>query len=209
VVRKITLAAVLLSMVVAGCGTSPSEAAGGETPSTSNPAPGDCSPAAVTQPLMPDSIPGYTEIDPSTGLHMTGTPMLIEVDGWRLEVTGKVDHPLSLTYDQLRCLPRVEAAPELICPGFFTDHATWAGAPLSAILAMAGVQEDASVIYLEAADGYFARIQLNDEALADGFLAYELEGRPLPVLHGFPVRAVFPGKQGNTWVKWLIEIEVR
>jgi len=207
--RNIVLAAVLLSLVAAGCGTSPTDAAASGTSSISLPALGDCSPAPVTQPGMPEFIPGYTEVDPLTGLHMTGTPTLIDVASWRLEVTGKVDRPLSLTYDELRCLPRVEAAPELVCPGYFVDHATWAGAPLSEVLALAGVQEGASVIYLTAADGYFTRIQLNDEPPANGILAYELEGETLPVLHGFPVRAVFPEKDGNTWVKWLVEIEVK
>jgi DMSO/TMAO reductase YedYZ molybdopterin-dependent catalytic subunit len=157
---------------------------------------------------MPESIPGYTQVDPATGLHMTGTPTLIDIAGWRLDVTGKVDRPLSLTFDELRCLPRVEAAPELVCPGYFVDRAMWAGAPLSEILALAGVQQGASVIRLVSVDGYSTRIQLNDEVLANGFLAYELQGGVLPVLHGFPVRVVFPGEQGNTWVKWLVGIEV-
>jgi sulfite oxidase len=43
---------------------------------------------------------------------------------------------------------------------------------------------------------------------AANFLAYEMNGQPLPVLHGFPLRAVFPGVVGNKWVKWLLEIRV-
>jgi sulfite oxidase len=43
----------------------------------------------------------------------------------------------------------------------------------------------------------------------ENFLAYELEGKPLPVLHGFPLRAIFPTKDGNSWVKWLVEINVQ
>jgi len=204
--RKIALAAVLLPLAAAGCAAPPSTATR-VTSSTSVPVLDDCSPALVTQPVMPESIPGYTQVDPLTGLHMTGTPTLIDVAGWRLTVTGKVDRPLSLTYDELRCLPRVEAAPELVCPGFFVDHATWAGAPLSEILALAGVQEGASVIRLISVDGYSTRIELS-RTLANGFLAYELQGEVLPVLHGFPVRAVFPGEEGNTWVKWLVGVEV-
>jgi DMSO/TMAO reductase YedYZ molybdopterin-dependent catalytic subunit len=41
------------------------------------------------------------------------------------------------------------------------------------------------------------------------FLAYELRGEPVPILHGFPVRAAFPGQPGFYWVKWLVKIEVR
>jgi DMSO/TMAO reductase YedYZ molybdopterin-dependent catalytic subunit len=49
---------------------------------------------------------------------------------------------------------------------------------------------------------------LEDARDESNFLAYEWEGEPVPVLHGFPVRAVFPALNGNKWVKWLIEIEV-
>ena len=41
------------------------------------------------------------------------------------------------------------------------------------------------------------------------FLAYELRGEPVPILHGFPVRAAFPGLPGFYWVKWLVKIEVK
>jgi DMSO/TMAO reductase YedYZ molybdopterin-dependent catalytic subunit len=40
------------------------------------------------------------------------------------------------------------------------------------------------------------------------FLAYEWEGKALPRLHGFPVRAIFPSLEGNQWVKWVVKIEV-
>jgi sulfane dehydrogenase subunit SoxC len=40
------------------------------------------------------------------------------------------------------------------------------------------------------------------------FLAYEWEGHALPRLHGFPIRAVLPGLEGNQWVKWIVGIEV-
>ena len=62
-------------------------------------------------------------------------------------------------------------------------------------------------IKLRSADGYAITVEW-DEIPEDSFLAYEWEGEPLPILHGFPVRAVFPESYGNKWVKWLIEIEV-
>jgi DMSO/TMAO reductase YedYZ molybdopterin-dependent catalytic subunit len=58
------------------------------------------------------------------------------------------------------------------------------------------------------ADGYWVFLSLEDALRRDSFLAYELMGEPLPVLHGFPLRAVIPAKNGNLWVKWLQEIVV-
>jgi sulfoxide reductase catalytic subunit YedY len=138
---------------------------------------------------------------------MTGSWQEIELEGYRLEITGKVDRPLSLTYDELRCMPKVERRLVLVCPGFFEDTATWAGASLQHVLELAGVPPQVKRIKLRSADGYATTVEW-DEIPEDSFLAYEWEGEPLPILHGFPVRAVFPDLYGNKWVKWLVEIEV-
>ena len=159
-------------------------------------------------PPTPAEIPGYTDLDRSTGLHVTGTLQQIDLKEYRLEVTGKVGHPLSVTYDQLRCMPRIEARPPLVCPGFFTDVATWAGTPLKHLIKLADPKSDATAVRLSGADNYSASLSLGD-AIADGnFLAYEWEGKALPRLHGFPVRVILPQSEGNQWVKWLIRIEV-
>jgi sulfite oxidase len=51
-------------------------------------------------------------------------------------------------------------------------------------------------------------LSLRDALETDNILAYEWNGRPLPGLHGFPPRAVIPGRNGDAWVKWLLEIVV-
>lgn len=178
------------------------------TPPTSAPASDSPALEPITVPTLPADIPSYTDVDPATGLHMTGTPQVIDLAGYRLKVFGKVDRELSLTYDEIRVLPKVTARPNLVCPGFFQDTATWSGAPIEAVLEMSGVQPDAQRIILRSADGYGTTISLEDARDPANFLAYELEGEPVPVLHGFPLRAVFPEKYGSYWVKWLVEIEV-
>ena len=139
---------------------------------------------------------------------MTGTPQDIDLASYRLKVTGRVDHPLSLTYDDLRCMPRIQTSDVLICPGYFEDEATWAGASLAHILDLASVQAGATRLTLVGADEYMAQVTLQQARAGNSYLAYEWEGKPIPILHGFPVRAVFPSLQGNTWVKWLVEIQV-
>jgi DMSO/TMAO reductase YedYZ molybdopterin-dependent catalytic subunit len=162
----------------------------------------------VVAPTLPAEIPGYTELDPATGLHMTGTPQVIDLATYRLTVEGKVSNPLSLSYDDLRRLPKVTASPSLVCVGFFNDVANWSGASLQTILEMAGVDPSAERIKMKAADGYSSVLTLEDALRPANFLAYELEGEPLPALHGFPVRAVIPAKYGYAWVKWLLTIVV-
>jgi DMSO/TMAO reductase YedYZ molybdopterin-dependent catalytic subunit len=162
----------------------------------------------VAVPTLPAEIPGYAQLDPATGLHVTGSAPEIDLASYRLKVTGKVGHPLSLAYDELRCMPKVQVHCTLVCPGFFEDEATWAGVPLTYVLDLAGVQTDASVLTLKSADGYANQVSLTVARKPEALLAYEWEGQPLPILHGFPVRAVFPDVEGNKWVKWLVEIEV-
>jgi DMSO/TMAO reductase YedYZ molybdopterin-dependent catalytic subunit len=169
-----------------------------------------CALPTVVVPTLPAVIPGYAQPDPSTGnrLHITGQAPQIDLASYRLAVTGKVRRPLSLAYDALRCMPRVSVHSTLVCPGFFEDVATWAGVPLEHVLDLAEIQPDASSLRLKSADGYQIDVSLAAARPAQNLLAYEWEGEPLPLLHGFPVRAVFSDLQGNRWVKWLIEIEV-
>jgi DMSO/TMAO reductase YedYZ molybdopterin-dependent catalytic subunit len=162
----------------------------------------------VVVPTRAPETPGYAELDETTGLHMTGTATEIDVETYRLEISGQVARPLSLSYDDLRCLPRVERRCLLVCPGFFQDEATWAGTPIREVLELAQVETGATGLRLVGADGYSAFVRLEQARAEDSMLAYEWEGEPLPILHGFPVRAVFPELNGNNWVKWLIKIEI-
>jgi DMSO/TMAO reductase YedYZ molybdopterin-dependent catalytic subunit len=208
-----TIRAGLLTLVVLAGGCTVADSGPGGLPSTPTVASTatevpECPLPPVTVPTLPEEIPGYTQVDPDTGLHVTGPPVEVAIDTYRLEVAGLVERALSLTYDQLRCLPKVEATPELVCPGYFVDVARWAGAPLREVLERAGVSTAATSLRLIAADGYSQRIELSEDLLSSAFLAYELEGETLPILHGFPVRFVWPGHSGNEWVKWLVAIEV-
>ena len=164
---------------------------------------------SIVVPTLPAKIPAYATVDPATGLHMTGTPKVIDLATYRLKVDGMVAHPLSLSYDDLRRLPKVTATPKLVCPGVFVDVTTWSGVPLHLILEMAGVQPGATEIVLKAADGHYSYVNLTDALKPENFLAYQWKDQPLPVLHGFPLRAVFPDQPGDRWVKWLLEIVVQ
>jgi len=167
-----------------------------------------CDLPTVMPPTPPAVIPGYAELDPATGLHVTGGAEAVDLATYELLVTGRVAHPQRLTYDALRCLPRLSLRCTLVCPGYFEDDAEWAGARLSAVLDMAGVLEGASGLKLKSADGYVTLVSLRAARAESALLAYEWEGQPVPILHGFPLRAVFPDLEGNRWAKWLVEIEI-
>jgi DMSO/TMAO reductase YedYZ molybdopterin-dependent catalytic subunit len=169
----------------------------------------NCQLSPIVVPTLPAEIPGYTKLDSSTNLHITGTYQQIDLASYQLKVTGKVEYPLNLTMDEIRCLPRVESAAPLICPGVFQDHASWAGTPVHNVLDLAVVQSDATTVYFIGADGYTSNVPLYELNSENNFLAYEWNNQPLPILHGFPLRVVFPALAGGKWVKWLVEINVR
>ncbi|MEZ4769941.1 MAG: molybdopterin-dependent oxidoreductase [Caldilineales bacterium] len=169
-------------------------------------------PCDLTRWIAPTPPPvsySFGELDPTTGLHVTGNAQVIDPLTWRLEITGAVSAPLALTLDQIRCLPRQELRCTLVCPETFVDNATWAGPRLWDVLALAGLPDEISSIRLVGADGYGAWIPVSLAQKDDSLLAYEWEGEPLPILHGFPLRGVFPESPGYMWVKWLVRIEIQ
>jgi DMSO/TMAO reductase YedYZ molybdopterin-dependent catalytic subunit len=152
--------------------------------------------------------PGFAELDPSTGLHYTGSAKVIDLASYQLEIDGMVDYPLKLSYADLRCLPKIEVKTTIICKGNFEDTAVWAGASLKYVLELAGIQPQAKNIRMVGADGYSPSITREDAMSGKAFLAYEWEKQPVPIIHGFPVRVALPGLLGANWVKWLLKLEV-
>jgi DMSO/TMAO reductase YedYZ molybdopterin-dependent catalytic subunit len=197
-------------LFLASC-AAPEEKPPGSTPSfapaTIYPGIATCHPVPLVVPTRPAEIPSLYEVD-DVGLHVTARPVDLDPGSYRLQVSGLVEKPLSFSLDELRCLPKVTRKITLTCPGFFSDSATWSGTPLRPILEMAGVQKGARTFNLIGADGYQGYVTLENGMRAENFLAYQLENGPVPILHGFPVRAALPGQYGSYWTKWLVEIKV-
>ena len=125
-------------------------------------------------------------------MHVTGKAQTIDLETYRLEVTGKVEHPLSLTYDDLRCMPKVEVETTIVCKGNFEDTAVWAGVPLRYVLELAGVQDGATDVQLTGIDGYAPIVGLDVAMSEKSFLAYELRGGTCPHPAWIPRPRRFP-----------------
>ena len=143
---------------------------------------------------------------------MGATDHAISLDQWRLEVAGKVQHPLKLTYAELLALPPVEENVLLICPGIFTIHARWKGVAVREILKMAGALEGVTHVTLHGPEGAYEKVedfQLAEVESGRVFLAYGVNGQALPQKHGFPLRAVAADRFGSDWVKFVYKLEAR
>lgn len=144
------------------------------------------------------------------GLHVTGSPVDIDIATFRLSVGGKVDRDLSLSFDDIMALATVDKRLVLECPGFFTDVGVWTGVPVRTILDLAGVQQGADTVRFISADNiYKTRIPLADvRASQEILVAYRFNGKPFHRVHGFPIRLTAGGREGSDWVKWLGSILV-
>lgn len=143
---------------------------------------------------------------------MGATDYAVSLDQWRLEVTGRVEHPLKLTYTELLALPAIEDNVLLICPGVFTIHATWKGVAVREVLRRAGLQEGATHVTLHGPPGPYEKVEdfkLTEVDAGKVFLAYGVNGQALPQKHGFPLRAVAADRFGSDWVKFVYKLEAR
>jgi DMSO/TMAO reductase YedYZ molybdopterin-dependent catalytic subunit len=141
---------------------------------------------------------------------------VIDADAWRLRVTGMVENEIEVTFAELLALPLVETYVTLMCVsnevgGYLTGNAKWLGYPIRDLLARAKPTKGADVVLSTSQDGFTATTPLEvlqDEG-RDSLLAVGMNGEPLPVEHGFPVRMVVPGLYGYvSATKWVVELKV-
>ncbi|MBU7044698.1 MAG: molybdopterin-dependent oxidoreductase [Theionarchaea archaeon] len=151
-----------------------------------------------------------TEITPIEDFFVLdlGVQPEINIEEWRLEVTGLVDSPLSLTYEDILLMPSVTQVNLLYCMPGYEGIGEWTGVPLAFILEKAGYSTETVSVVFYAADEYSSSIPLEKALLEDTILAYEMNGVTLPAEHGYPLKLVVPDKVGYKWVKWVVKIEL-
>ena len=144
------------------------------------------------------------------GLHVTGTQIDIDIESYRLKITGLVEDELSLTFEEIKAMPSARVFAVLDCPGFFVDEGYWTGVEISYLLDLAGVKRDeaSTLVFSDYENGYSKTIEI-EMIEQEGFLvAYHFNDSEFLPVHGFPLRIVAKGEYGSVWVKWLGEIKV-
>ena len=130
----------------------------------------------------------------------------VDLDAWRFEVTGRVKRPLTLTYSDILNLPSFEKKVLLICPGVFVNYGIWKGVAMKDLLEKAGLDNNVNQVTFsgpEGPDEKAERFPIGDVLSNRVFLAYRVNGQPLPKKHGFPLRVVAEGYYGSDWVKYV------
>jgi DMSO/TMAO reductase YedYZ molybdopterin-dependent catalytic subunit len=177
--------------------------------------------------IVPAPAPNYGEIHPTRFLsaEITSNDQFyivsknlfsdpdVNASGWHLTVDGLVDHPLTLSYQDLLALPMQQQYESLMCisnnvGGEYMSNALWEGVLLRDLLQQAGVKAGAIKVVLYAVDDYSDSIHMEKALEPTTLLAVRMNGKTLPQGHGFPVRMLVPGIYGMKHCKWLTRIQV-
>ena len=157
-------------------------------------------------------------VTPNSDFYRIDTAIVVpsvDVNGWKLSVSGMVDRPYEMTFAELIGMGLVETPVTLSCVsnkvgGDLVDNAVWRGVPLADVLNRAGVQRGATQIVGRSVDNWnsgFPTSLAFDGRVA--LVAVAMNGEPLPREHGFPVRLVIAGLYGYvSATKWLEEIRL-
>lgn len=168
---------------------------------------------ATTQTLdISGDVPGLvSEIGEFYNVDIAEFDPEVSADDWSMTITGEVGDDVTVNYNELTAMPTEHRYVTLRCVGEDLngkkmDTAIWTGTPIKSLLEEADPDGTCGCAMLRAEDDYF--VQFPTDALEDAFLAWEMNGQPLPQSHGHPVRVLVPGHWGETNVKWLSEIEL-
>jgi DMSO/TMAO reductase YedYZ molybdopterin-dependent catalytic subunit len=177
-------------------------------------------PAGAAPALPPDvQAPGAVAyVTPNRDFYRIDTslfPPQIDPATWHLRIFGRVRSPITITWNELLQRPMVQRYVTLACVsnevgGDLISNALWLGTPIKALLDEVQPLPDADQVVQRSVDGWTCGTPT--AVLRDGrdaLLAIGMNGQPLPVEHGFPVRMVVPGLYGYVSAcKWIYEIEL-
>ncbi|MGC0420843.1 molybdopterin-dependent oxidoreductase [Embleya sp. AB8] len=182
--------------------------------------------ANLPRPLSPAAPAGPGFVEPGLASYLTPNADFYRIDtaftvpqlraeDWALRIHGLVDREIRLDYPQLRARVAIERDITLTCVsnevgGDLVGNARWLGTPLADLLREAGIRPGADQIVSRSSDGMTIGTPLREVLDGrDALLAYAMNGEPLPIKHGFPVRMVVPGLYGYVSAcKWLVDLEV-
>ncbi len=139
-----------------------------------------------------------------------GTRPEFNPDTYRFQVSGLVEKPLDLNWNEVLALPKTTLTADFHCVTKWTQYdIAWAGIKYLDLEKLAGVKSEAKFLIQYGLDGYTTNVPLADLRKDSVLFAYELKGQPLPQEHGWPLRLIIPELYAWKGSKFLNKIEFR
>jgi DMSO/TMAO reductase YedYZ molybdopterin-dependent catalytic subunit len=132
----------------------------------------------------------------------------VDIDTYKLEISGLVDTPIELTYDDVLKLDSYERKITLYCVEGWNATILWKGVLIEDILDQSGIGEDANTVIFHSVDGYTTSLPLETVISNKLILAYNANNLPLPDEMGYPFIVVAESKLGYKWARWVSGIEL-
>lgn len=129
-------------------------------------------------------------------------------DSWELKITGLVENDISLSYDSLKELPQSQVYADFHCVTTFSIlNNLWSGIRTLDIRDIINISPEAKAVMLYAPGKYSTNILIEDFFDDDVILAQGLNGKPLTIEQGFPLRLIVPKLYAYKSIKWVNKIE--
>ncbi len=132
----------------------------------------------------------------------------VDIERWRLKVSGLVQNPLEFTYTELMNTSNARIVRDFHCVTKWSiSDVVWEGVPFRTIASSAGVKPEAEWVMFHCLEGYTTVVPVQDVMVEDSIIALKMNGKPLSIEQGFPARPFMPQLYGWKSAKWLNEIE--
>jgi DMSO/TMAO reductase YedYZ molybdopterin-dependent catalytic subunit len=136
-------------------------------------------------------------------------PQKVDIDTYRLKITGLVDIEKEYTYKEvLSEFTSRKKVVNLYCVEGWDKDILWEGVLVEDILEESGIKPEAKVAIFHSVDGYTTSLMLDYILENDLMLAYRMNGIEMPPARGYPFSMVAEGKWAYKWAKWVEEIEL-
>lgn len=132
----------------------------------------------------------------------------VDMDSYKLAVTGLVDSPVELEYGDVLELDHYKRLITLHCVEGWDATILWEGVLLEDIMNLAGIKPQANTVIFHSVDGYTTSLPLENIISNQLILAYSSNGLDLPAEMGYPFIVVAEDKLGYKWARWVTEIEL-
>jgi DMSO/TMAO reductase YedYZ molybdopterin-dependent catalytic subunit len=136
-------------------------------------------------------------------------PQYIDIDKYRLQITGLVENPTSYTYDEIVSdYTNYEKLVRLNCVEGWAVNILWEGVQVKDILEKVSPRPEVKVVIFHAYDGYTTSFPIEYVVNNNILMAYKMNDVIIPPERGFPFQLVAESKWGYKWIKWITQIEL-